>query len=354
MANLGLALDIGTSNIAGFLIDLDKRQDHFSLSIKNSQLAHGGDVVSRLTFAANSPNGLKVLQQALVNDVNNIIHVLSGRIGINRKRLDRIVVAGNNIILHFLLGLQIDGLLAYPYKSQIEGSTNINAEDIGIVAGKKTKLISLPPISPYVGSDAVAGILYCGMHKFSSLKLLVDLGTNAEIVLGNKNKIYATSAAAGPAFKNRNIPLGSKMISLVAQMLDKGNIDSTGKLVKSGDNIDQDDIRALQLAKGAVNAATAILLKRSGHRAEDISKILLAGLFGEKIDRKDSMSVGLIPKVEMTKVRAVGNSSLGGARKALLDPGLLAVADKIARSVEHIELSMETEYQQNFINSINF
>jgi uncharacterized 2Fe-2S/4Fe-4S cluster protein (DUF4445 family) len=337
MAKTGLALDLGTTNLAGFIIDLDKPKDHFNSSLPCSLSKHGRDVVTRQTFASNKKN-LDTLQKLLVNDINNLIFSLCKKIRINRKRLDRIIVSGNPVMLHFLLGTDISG--------------NIAASTIGIAAGAKTKLITLPCISDYVGGDAVAGILYTKMNETSSLKLLIDLGTNAEIVLGNKDKTFATSAAAGPAFKNKEILLGSKMISKVAGMLRRCEIDRTGKV--NGEGIAQEDIRNLQLAKAAIRAGIEILLEKAGKNIEDVKKILIAGLFGEKIDISDAIEIGLVPKVKKTKVRAIGNSSLGGEKMVLLEPGQLEKARQAAASVEHVELSLEAGYQEKFIAEMNF
>jgi len=385
MAKLGLAVDIGTSNIAAYLIDLDKQKDHRAISIKNSQAKHGADVVTRLTFASGE-NNRKILRQLIVNDLNNIIHALCKRIKINRKRLDRIVVSGNPIMLHFLLGLNTDGFKTYPYKPEIEGIVEIKAEEVGITSSKAAKLIILPSISPYIGSDITAGILYCGMDKSSSKKILIDLGTNAEMVIGSKDRLIATSAAAGPAFKGKDIVLGSHMISTVAKMFRSGEIDKSGKLstnviarseatkqsppsmgllrgvhpAPSGarndgfDQVSQQDIRNFQLAKGAINAAIEILLERSGYSISDINKILLAGLFGEKIDIQDAIDTGLIPKVPRTKVRSIGNSSLDGAKMVLLNPKLITETENIARQVKIVELSLEKDYQEKFIANMDF
>lgn len=352
MATLGLAVDIGTSNLAAYIVDLDKPKDRFYLSIKNSQGKHGADVITRLTFASDEKN-VCVLQKFLINDLNNLIQALCRKIRINRKRLDRIIVSGNPIMLHFLLGLDVDGFKTYPYTFGIEGVVEITAEKIGIVSSKNTKLVVLPAISPYIGSDITAGILYCGMNKTSSKKILIDLGTNAEMVIGNKDRLVATSAAAGPAFKSKDIVLGSHMISAVAKMLRAGEIDKNGKIMDNAD-VSQQDVRSFQLAKGAINAAIEILLQKSGYAISDISKILLAGLFGEKINIQDAIDTGLIPKVPKTKVRSIGNSSLEGAKTVLLKPELLAEAEDIAKHVKTAELSLEKEYQNRFLQNMNF
>ena len=361
MAKTGLALDLGTTNLAGFIIDLDKPKDHFNASFPCSLYRHGKDVITRLTFASNKKN-LDTLQKLLVNDINNLIFSLCKKIKINRKRLDRIVVSANSVMLHFLLGLDVSGLKTYPFHSNIDGPVSVDASSMGIVAGAKTRLIALPAIGAYVGGDAVAGILYTKMNKTSSLKLLIDLGTNAEIVLGNKDRMYAASAAAGPAFKNREILLGSKMISKVACMLRKGEVDRSGKMPSplaplpegEGNSITQEDIRNLQLAKAAIRAGIEILLEKAGKKISDVRKILIAGLFGEKINIVDAMEIGLIPKVPKTKVRAIGNSSLGGAKMVLMDPKLLSEAENVSKNVSHVELSLEKSYQERFIGHMNF
>lgn len=349
MARLGLALDLGTTNICGFIIDFDKPQDHFASSLKNSQNIHGLDTITRLTYLASSHGSTKKLQQLIVNDINNIIFALCKKIRINRKRISKIIISGNNFVIHTLLGLDTSKFASYPYESKLKDSVSIEAHEIGIVASKKTILITIPVISTYVGPDAVAGIMYANMDQISSCKFLIDLGTNAEIVFGNKKMLFATSAAAGPAFRSRNIPLGSKMISKIAQMLRDGQIDKTGNAESS-----RDDIRALQLAKGAIRAAIQILLEKSNKSINDVRKILISGLFGEKINREDAIQIGLVPKVNKNLVRSVGNSSLGGAKQILLNEKLLSRAHEIAHKTKHIELSLEADYQKNFLENLDF
>jgi len=380
MAKTGIALDLGTTNLAGFIIDLDKPKDRFAAQIKCSLAKHGRDLVTRLTFASSSEK-LAVLQKLLVSDVNNLIQILSKRIKINRKRLDRLVVSGNTPMLHFLLGRDVSGLKAYPFSQQVKGSESIGASSIGITAGKDTKLITLPIVSAFVGGDAVAGVLYTGMSKLSSLKLLIDLGTNAELVLGSSKGLWGASAAAGPAFRGSELLLGSKMISKVAGMLRKGEIDRTGRVLspdlkrsapvcsekeptrldrarrdlqRRDISITQQDVRNLQLAKAAIRAGVDILLEKAGKRIGDVRKILLSGLFGEKIDIADAMEIGLVPKVERTKVRSIGNSSLGGAKLVLLKDGLLEKALSAAAAFDHVELSLQKNYQDLFLKNINF
>ncbi len=369
MTRLGLAVDIGTTNIAGFIINLDKPKDRFYTSLRSGQTVHGFDVISRLTFVSAGGDTEK-LRKLLVNDINNLIHVLTKKIKVNRKRIERIVVSANTVILHFLFGLDTSGLATHPYSSLLKGMTTTSAKELGIVAGLDAQLTALPVISPFVGADAVAGVIYTNMDKLSSVKLLIDLGTNAEIVLGNKDRLLCTSAAAGPAFKSKNIPLGSEMISLIAKGLREGWIDHTGKInerratslpaslreaLQAGDQrLSQDDIRAFQLAKGAIRAAIQILLDRMGITIDKVDKILLSGLFGEKIDRADAMETGLIPDVDRTKVRAIGNSSLEGAKQVLLQPKIADRAAGIASKSEHVELSLDPSYQELYISFMNF
>ncbi len=354
MAKLGLAIDLGTSNIAGYIIDLDKPKDHFACSIPNSQTKHGLDVISRLTYAK-AIESTKELQQLVVNDINNLIYVLCKRIRINRKRIDRIVISANTVMLHFLLGADPSGLYAFPYRSQLADNDKLLACDFGIVSSKSTKLVIIPAISPYVGGDITSGILYTGMHVLSSKKLLLDLGTNAEMVIGNKDSLFCTSAAAGPAFKSKNIPFGSKTIEIVASALQDAYVDKTGRVLDEHNfALSQDDVRAFQLAKAAVRAGIKILMDKSGISIDDIRKILIAGFFGEKINTRDAQVTGLLPQGQKNICRAIGNSSLGGAKKVLLKPELLKDVADIARKCRHIELSQQVPYQALFLKYASF
>lgn len=352
MARLGLAIDIGTTNIVGFAIDFDKPKDFCYQPIKNSQTKHGADLITRLTFCKDKKN-FKLLNSLLINDINNLIHAICKKIKINRKRIEKIVVAANTIMLHFLLNLDVDGFKSYPYKSLINGVVVEQAKNFGIVAGKNTQLITLPPISPYLGADVTAGILYTKMHKISRIKFFLDLGTNAEMVLGNKNELWATSAAAGSAFKGKNLLLGSEFISLVAKLLQEKTLLSDGNLIDET-TVSQKDIRNFQLAKSAIRAAFDILKERAKIKDKDISKILIAGLFGEKISIDDAIVTGIIPFLGKNRVRAIGNSSLEGAKLVLKDEKKIAEAEFISKFVKTIELNLESSYQEKFISYLNF
>ncbi len=309
-----IAMDVGTTTIWGSLLDLSSRQEIAREIVMNPQKEWGADIVTRMT------RSYPKLRRILTVELNNLMLKLCRKGQILLKDVKRILVVSNAIIDQYLKGVD-------------------NFE-------------RLPMVSKYVGSDALAGALYTDLDKIKDNRLLIDLGTNAEMVLSKKGYLYIVSAAAGPAFGH----LGSEWITAIADLLKDGKINKTGKLlpkeVKHGIlKVTQKKVRDLQLAKAAVRAGIDILLKESKLKPQQLKKIMLAGTFGSLLKPAAARRIGMIPTGD---TEAVGNSALEGAKKLLFEPENIKRIRKIRKKLKFIELANHKDFPNTFIDQINF
>jgi uncharacterized 2Fe-2S/4Fe-4S cluster protein (DUF4445 family) len=420
----GIAFDIGTTTVAGYLINLISGKEITAVAKSNPQIKHGDDVISRIGFVQKYKDGLQGLQEEIVTAINEIITEITRKAKINKKHIYRIVFVGNTCMHHLLLGINPINLAPSPYIPVIRDSLNLKAMNIpGLFLNQTTDIFLLPNISAFVGADISAGIIANNLWEKDKTTLLVDLGTNGEIVLGLKGKLWACSTAVGPAFEGARISSGMRaakgaidkvkiendsisyrviengnvkglcgagLIDVIAELLRLGLINRSGKLlgreecankvskeikkrileVKNGNKflliegektvsgeaiyLTQKDIREVQLAKAAVNAGIKILLKEVNISVNDIDEILLAGAFGNFIDRKNAVRVGLIPDLSLKKIKAVGNSAGRGAELVLCSNKKMQLAEEISKKVNYIELSSNSNFQKEFIEEIFF
>ena len=345
----GIAIDLGTTNIAASLVDLERKRIISTTSRANSQRKYGFDVVTRLNYSS-TRKAVKTLQKLVVSDINQLITKLAGKD--KRSKVRKVCISGNTVMLHFLFGLDISGLLRYPYKSKIMTFVKQRALSLGIKLDKKVFIESLPIISPYLGADIVAGLYQVGMFNKKNV-VFVDLGTNAEVVVASKSGIFATSAAAGPAFKSRMIPLGSKLISKTAELLRKKYIDSTGKILKSC-NLEQKDIRSLQVAKAAIYSAMKVLLGRAKLKEREVKLAYIAGIFGDSLKLSDALKIKLFPAFLSAKTIFLGDAALNGTIKYMVDNKSPKDLIKLIKKVNPVELNQEKGFQTSFINAMKF
>ena len=420
----GIAFDIGTTTVAGYLIDLNTGEELSTVAKSNPQVVHGDDVISRIGFAQRQKENLEILQREIVNTLNEIIRETAQKAGVNTNNIYKITIAGNTCMHHLLLGLNPSYIAPSPYIPVIKESLNLKAKDIPELALKPSvNVYMLPNISAFVGADIVAGILAICMWKNEKMSLFIDLGTNGEVVLGSKRKMWACSTAAGPAFEGARISsgmraaegaidkvkidnksityrvikdgkvrgiCGSGLIDLIAEMLKLGLIDKSGKLIdrkecnpelseeikkriikgKKGNKfllvesketengksiyLTQRDIREVQLAKAAIFAGIKILLKEVNILPENIQKILLAGAFGNFIDKKSAIRIGLIPYLPLEKIESVGNAAGRGAEITLLSEKTREICEKISKDIKYIELSSRADFQEEFVEAMFF
>lgn len=421
----GIAFDIGTTTVVGYLLDLGTGKEVTVASAVNAQTLYGGDVMSRITFAQQNGTGLQKLHTKIISTMNNIIDTLCDQSGVDRQQIYEVTIVGNTCMHHLLLSIAPVHLGVAPYLAAIRKQYVVTASELGINVFPQARVVMLPLIAGFVGADTVGVILATGMHRSKEITLAVDIGTNGEIVLGSEHRLIACSTAAGTAFEGAQIThgmrgasgaidrvvidgdvhchvigdgpvqgiCGSGMVDAIAHMLDAGVINAMGRvlsakeaenkgkslppllqkrLVKHGRQkafvlvhgdqtgtgeaivITQQDIRALQLAKGAIAAGISMLLKALHVQEEEITEILLAGAFGNYLDTESAVRIGLIPDILHEKIRSVGNAAGLGSQLALLSGEAKREADSIAGATEHIALTTNPEFQSTFAEAMKF
>ena len=411
----GLAIDIGTTTIAGYLLDLNSGQEMGIRSQINPQRSFGADVIARIKHVyEHSETGLKELQEAVVSAINRMIHQLCQTAAIEPAHIYKVTVAGNPTMLHLFTAVDPSQIDHSPYIPVLRDGMIISANELGLETNSEGRVYIIPAISGYVGADITAGVLFSGLHQSSKLSLFVDIGTNAEIVLGNKERMLACSTPAGPAFEGalikhgmsatpgaiahvllggdseprlevigNSIPkgiCGSGLIDLIAELRKVELINEQGKLltqdnlhyakrvtpdernqpqflVSGGDKpiyLTQQDIRELQLAKGAIRSGVDIVLREWGAAPEDIDVVYLAGAFGNYVRRESVLRIGMLPPFPLEKLTPVGNAAGQGAKLCLVNQGEWIEAQQLAERVQYYELSYYKGFSDTFIESLCF
>jgi len=410
----GVAVDIGTSKIVCHLVDLKSGKTIAVGSIENPQVLYGEDVISRITYASNGVLNLNSLQRLVIEGINKILGEACQNAGIDPNRVYEAVVVGNTAMHHLFLGIQPKYLALSPYTPAVKRSISIAAKNLNIGNMNTNGVVTtLPIIAGFVGADAVADILATGMHESEDNTLLVDIGTNTEIVVGNKEDMICCSCASGPAFEGVHIKdgmkavsgaiervritpnleveyetigggkprglCGSAVIDAVAEMFKHGIIDHHGKFntnvetprLKRTDEglefiiawrnetatgreitITQRDVRELQLAKAAIYTGCSILMKRKKLEEKEINTLFIAGAFGNYINPENAKVIGLIPDVPAEKIKFVGNTAVMGAKMALISKGIRQAAESLIRVVRYHELAADPDFNSEFINAI--
>lgn len=410
----GLAFDIGTTSLVGYLVDLATGKTVGTSARPNPQIAYGGDVISRITYVNLHKDGLERLRSAVVDGVNEIVNDLRTRAGIRNADIYDSVFVGNTLMHHLFFGLNPKHLALAPYVPVAQNLISIKAKEARINVNQDSYVSFLPSIAGFVGADVIGDILASGIHKSNKLSLLIDIGTNGEIVLGNKNGLIACSCAAGPAFEGGHIKCGmravpgaiervaigsetgelyyktiedrkpagicgSGLVDAVASLLKAGIINRSGSFNLSIENprlrreplefviawaaetatgkdvvVTQRDVRELQLAKGAMHTGAAILMKRTKVTTKDIEKIQLSGAFGNYIDPQNAMTIGLLPEFDPTEIRSIGHGAGIGAKLALISETTRRETKNIAKNVDYVELSADRDFQKEFIGALHF
>ena len=375
--NCCFCLDIGTTTLALALVSLDEKRIIKVKTATNPQRAFGGDVLTRIEYS--DKNGVYELQKCLIDKINSLIY------DIGAKSINTMYVSGNTTMLHIFFGVDPSSIGVAPYTPVFSESKNVTGDEIGLESIKN--VISLPCISSFVGADIVAGVNYAEPPQSYKYNLLVDLGTNAEIVLFNKDKLYCTSAAAGPCFEGANINCGMSatdgaiysysidgkfetinnskpkgicgtgFIDFISILLQKGIIDETGYMeceeyfITDTVKITQNDIRQYQLAKSAVYSGITALLKEKAISFEDIGNFFISGGFSAKINIENAVKTGLLPKELKDIIVVLNNSSLLGTIKYAYEQNDLSVYIKNA---EYVDLSTNNEFNKLFIDNMEF
>ncbi|MBQ2775003.1 MAG: DUF4445 domain-containing protein [Clostridia bacterium] len=375
--NVCFALDIGTTTMALAVVSLDESKIVKVITHTNSQRSFGADVMTRIDYCRK--NGTKELNAAVISDVNSMIDEL------NLPCVKKMFVSGNTTMLHLFLNVDCSSMGVAPYTPLfLEGKTQ-KAEILGI--NGVDEICLLPSIAAFVGSDLVAGLNFVGPPESNKYNLLIDLGTNAEIVLFSKECYFCTSAAAGPCFEGANISCGMSatngaiysyssnrgvetvgnapakgvcgtgLIDIIAELVRDGTIDETGYMecanfeVAEGIFLTQDDIRQYQLAKSAVYSAILTLVRLKNISLDDIENVYLSGGFSAKINVRNAVETGLLPKELADKCVAINNSSLLGTARFACEGNDLSA---YTRNAEYIDLSANPTFADLFIESMMF
>lgn len=418
--SFGLAIDIGTTTIVAYLLNLNTGEVVDRGALTNPQQGAGADVITRITYASGQPGGLKQLQTQVIDGLNQIITRLCEEQAIQRDEIYQAVVVGNTTMSHLFLGIDPTYLAPAPFIPGFRQLVTVKASELGLEILRDGPVSVLPIVAGYVGSDTVGVMLAAQADQLKGIHLMIDIGTNGEMVLVGKGRILTCSTAAGPAFEGAGIKhgmraadgaiervritsdvelgiigheeargiCGSGLIDAIAEMLKAGIINSRGRMIYSENEIEklppalrarvcvvdgnrefilawkedtatgediiitQQDVRGLQLAKGAILAGVRILLSHLEVEADEIDQIHLAGAFGNYIQKESALGIGLLPQVSLDIIQSIGNAAGNGAQMALLSTIEMERAERLARIAEHIELSTEKEFQEEFITAL--
>lgn len=397
----GIALDIGTTGMSYYLINIKTGQVVKKKSSLNPQTIHGGDVLSRITFCMENSNGSSILKDLIVDEINKSICEMVDNI----EDVYNICVAANTTMLHLLLGINPEMLAKSPYKSVFLDIESFNPIELGIAANKGAILEIIPCASSYVGGDIISGILASDFQN-NNKALFIDIGTNGEMATIIDNEIFATSTAAGPALEGMNIECGcraqsgaveafdideeykityktiedkkaigicgSGLIDIVASLVKRDVLTKTGRWNKNLNEklsdrlidkkfyitddiyISQKDIRQIQLAKGAIAAGVILLLKEKNITIDDIETVYIAGAFGYHVDAENMKIIGLIPSGFSGNIEFLGNTSLEGARLSIMNKNFSKKLKVLSKQISVIELSLNPNFQDVFVGQLNF
>ncbi|MEI9479195.1 MAG: ASKHA domain-containing protein [Deltaproteobacteria bacterium] len=423
--NYSIVVDIGTTTIFGQILNLNEcvvfacpsgQCDGTTLfalaeaSDYNAQISYGEDVITRIVYSQR-PGGLKKLQEVVVSTINRIIQELLDMSRIDRSLISHLVIAGNTTMTQLLLGLDPKHIREDPYVPTANFIPPVRAIHMGIHVGEHVHIYTFPMVASYVGGDIVAGILGSGIFQRETLTLYMDIGTNGEIVLGNKDWLVSDSCSAGPAFEGAGIKFGmratrgaieevgihhrtydpmiltigrakpigicgSGLIDTVAELLEVGLIDQNGKflrdrptdrvrkgpdgyeyvLVRKEETLIREDIVLTEIdienlirTKGAIYAGCKVLLDSVGLGFKDLEQVIIAGGFGRHLDLEKAIFIGLLPELDIEKFLFVGNGSLLGARLLSFSKDLLKEAERIASMMTNLELSNHPTFMSEFI-----
>lgn len=406
----GLAVDIGTTTLVVHLVDLQHGNTVGAAAALNRQSAYGDDVISRIIHAG-EPGGLDRLRTAIVDQINLLVGSLARAHQVGRNEIIGAVCAGNTTMLHLFLGLPPDEIRREPYIPAATTPPGFRACDVGLRIHRRALVVSMPGVSSYVGGDITADVLAAGMDRTPELSMLIDVGTNGETVIGNREFLVCCACSAGPAFEGGGISCGmraargavqrvaltpqgglsystiggarprgicgSGLVDLLAELLRAGYLDRSGRLVpdapvvrKGPDGLEvlvvpagesatgrdivltSADIENLLRSKAAVYAGGALLARRLGIDMADIQRIYVAGGFGTYLDIQKAVLIGLLPDVPPDRVTFIGNGSVAGARMALLSYEVWRRAAEIAQMMTYRELSVDAAFMEEYVSAM--
>ncbi|MFC2077354.1 ASKHA domain-containing protein [Candidatus Bipolaricaulota bacterium] len=411
-AVFGLAIDVGTSTLAVYLFDLATGDQMGVAAGSNPQSGFGADVITRIArVRAEGREALDALRGSVLGGLDRLIGDVCSDAGISEASIYRVVAVGNPTMMHLLLGVDPTGIDVAPFIPAFSDGLRLRADEIGLAVNGRAVVDVLPAVSAYVGADIVAGVLHSRIGEQVANELLIDLGTNGEIVLAASGRLSACSAAAGPAFEGASIvdgmsalpgaiesvvvrdetvecdirgdvkPIGicgSGLVAAIAELRRADLIDAGGRLKRTGSPVAsriegdgagtrfrltdgespiylyQQDVRAFQLAKAAIRTGIEALLGRAGMPAGRLDRILVGGAFGSRLKPDDLIGLGVVPPVDPPIVQSVGNCAGQGAKAALLSKARRIEAQRIADRVEYIELSGSEGFGRAYVRNLHF
>jgi len=407
----GAAVDLGSTTVVVYLWDLVSGKVVAVASNYNRQISCGEDILARVNFARK--NGLTKLQALAAESINATLTSASNTAGIDREDIYEVVVAGNTVMTHMLLGIDPAYIIAEPYVPVVQRALSVAAGRIGIAINQNSGLFAFPAVSDFIGGDIIADILSCGMSEREEISLLIDIGTNFEIVLGNKDWMFSCAGAAGPALEGGEVLFGmranpgaiekitvdpvtldpaystinnirprgitgSGLIDLLAELFSACVIDRTGRINTSIENkrvrtgphfpeyvvawasetdigkdivITENDIKNLIMSKASIHAACVTLMKEAGVTRHEIATIYVAGAFGNYLDKKNATIIGLIPEIDADRIKNIGNGAVTGANLALINRRERKTLDVIASRIAYIELNAEPSFMDEYTSS---
>lgn len=417
-APVGFAVDIGTTTIVAYLLDLTTDAELAHAAMLNPQVTFGDDVIARIHHCAVEPVGLKRLTGLVRKAIDDLLEQACAQLGCPPERLARGTIVGNSTMTHIFLGLNPKGLGLAPFAPITRRSEHGTGREFGLRHAPDAQVTVLPNIAGFLGSDTV-GVVLTAMPEATGTRLAVDIGTNGEMVLVHQGKWYGCSAAAGPAFEGSRISCGmrgaagaiaridledddlalsvigggkprglcgSGLLDALAVLLQTGVLEFTGRLTGSEDTppalaarlagdgptrtfrladardteggteltLTARDIREVQLAKGSIRASIEALLAKAGTCAAELDEVYLAGGFGSYLRVESALAIGLLPEVPREKIVAVGNAAGAGARLALVSRAEMARAEVRAREVQVLDLANEPVYHEQLIEQMCF
>jgi uncharacterized 2Fe-2S/4Fe-4S cluster protein (DUF4445 family) len=417
----GMAFDIGTTTVVGYLVDLAGGEVLATASSLNPQAAFGGDLMSRIAYAQESPSHVRTLHARIIQLLNGQVEEACARAGIRRDRIFKVVVVGNTAMHHLFLGIDPTHVGQAPYAPSVRRSLRFAARELGVRVHPHAPVFLLPLVAGFVGADTVGMVLATRIHESQAIRTAVDIGTNGEVILGSREGLTACSAPAGPALEGAQIgcgmraahgaidrvridrdvqyhvigdgpPLGvcgSAILDAIAGLLDAGLLDASGRLhpepparvsdslrrrvielpgglpavilARGGETaagkdilLTQADVRQVQVAKGAIQSGIRMLQRLCDAPDARIAELMLAGGFGNYLNIRSAIRIGLVPALPQDRVSYVGNAAALGAQMALVSEAERRRADDLARQIRHVSLATHPDFQDVFLESVKF
>ena len=411
----GVAVDIGTTKVVAYLVDLNSGKILATESMPNPQIPYGEDVIARITYCNRNKDGLQTLQKVIAAGVDSLIAKVCTSARLEPDDILEVMVVGNTAMHHLFFGIPAQHLAEAPYAPVVRTPLVVNPGHVGLSTYPFGKVSSLPNIAGFVGADAVADLIASGLYEDEKVGMMIDIGTNTEIIAGSKDRLISCSCASGPAFEGAHIRFGmrassgaieriwidpdtkevivrtvddtpargicgSGIVDALSEMLASGIIDASGKIKVSAElpgtrksrdgvpefvlvhgndssaggqvTITQHDIQEIQLAKAAIFTGVATLIRKLKVKPSDISKVYAAGAFGTYVDATSAIRIGMYPDVPIERIQFIGNAAGSGARMCLRSTRMRDIAERQSRNVEYVELAAEKDFQKEFAQAM--